>query len=193
MIEVRVLAPKPEALAVKKVLVQWYDVLSCQTQKARDAGKVRLYLDLEERDVPRDDREQAYKTQITKLEKELEAARAVAAQHKQHLDRLLTTSPSPTLFGPNRSRPGWSDTEWAVLLVGPGDWHSQPDLDTALRYAAEMNAMFYQIYDGHPNSPVMCALVLHWGYAWKRDGIPLGTCTCPGCVQNEAEAEAGDL
>lgn len=72
------------------------------------------------------------------------------------------------LFGPDRIRPGYAEMEWAVWVIGPDDILQQPDLETALAVAAEYNGAFADMYDGHPLTPVMHALVLHHGYAWQR-------------------------
>lgn len=77
--------------------------------------------------------------------------------------------PSQTpLFGPNRIRPGYEDTEWSVWITGMDDILNQPDLTTALMVAAEHNATFIHIHDGSPLTPNCWAVVLHHGYAWQR-------------------------
>ncbi|WP_042408173.1 hypothetical protein [Streptacidiphilus carbonis] len=72
------------------------------------------------------------------------------------------------LFGPNRIRPGYEDTEWSVWITGMDDILNQPDLTTALMVAAEHNAMALSIHDGSPLTPNTWAIVLHHGYAWQR-------------------------
>jgi hypothetical protein len=91
------------------------------------------------------------------------------------------------LFGPNPARPGWADTEWAVWISGSDDILDQPDVETALRAAAEYNAACCDQYDGDPLTPVMHAVVLHWGYAWTQQSEhahhrDCGLQTCNPCA-----------
>ncbi|MFM9635896.1 hypothetical protein [Streptomyces turgidiscabies] len=88
------------------------------------------------------------------------------------------------LFGSDRTRIGDSDTEWAVWVSGPDDIHNQPDLEHALITAAEFNATARETYDGSQFSPVIYAVVLHWGYAWARDveHTTGGNCGVDGCA-----------
>lgn len=77
-------------------------------------------------------------------------------------------TPRPQLWGPDAILIGYEDTEWSVWISGMDELLDQPDLDTALRVAAEMNAVGFAGYDGNPLTPVTYALVLHHGRAWKR-------------------------
>lgn len=73
------------------------------------------------------------------------------------------------LFGPDRIRPGYPDTEWSVWITGMDDVLDQPDLTTALMVAAEHNATAVSIRDTSSDlDPVTHAVVLHHGYAWQR-------------------------
>lgn len=71
--------------------------------------------------------------------------------------------------GNTRWRPGSAADEWAVWIAGMDDVLPMPDLTTALMEAAERNAVACDIYTGHEFEPVMHAVVLHHGYAWRRD------------------------
>lgn len=88
------------------------------------------------------------------------------------------------LFGPDRTRIGDADTEWAVWVSGPDDIHVQPDLEHALITAAEFNSTACETYDGNQFTPVIYAVVLHWGYAWARDveHTTGGNCGVDGCA-----------
>lgn len=85
------------------------------------------------------------------------------------------------LFGPARIRPGTADTEWAVWYSGSPTELAQPDQQTALACAAEANASFADTHDENPFVPPVWAVVLHWGYAWKRGTDTTAgpiSCTC---------------
>ncbi|MGP4114623.1 hypothetical protein ACTWP5_27405 [Streptomyces sp. 4N509B] len=105
-----------------------------------------------------------------------------------------TTRLRPRLFGPadERTRPGYPDIEWSVWITGMDDIHEldedgQPfDLLAALQFAAEYNAGAAADYDGHPYTPVIHAVVLHWGYAWSQKsehahGVDCGVQRCGPC------------
>ncbi|WP_405531591.1 hypothetical protein OG592_27300 [Streptomyces avidinii] len=92
------------------------------------------------------------------------------------------------LFGPDRKRVGYEDQEWAVWVFGPDDVHQKTTLAEALELAAELNAMFAELHlrDSGKYSPVMYAVVLHWGYAWNSAvehsfGLNCGHPDCPPC------------
>jgi len=74
------------------------------------------------------------------------------------------------LFGPDRQRVGYEDQEWAVWTLGMDDIHTKNSLAEALEFAAEHNAIFAELRlrDDSQYSPVMYAVVLHWGYAWNQ-------------------------
>lgn len=92
----------------------------------------------------------------------------------------METSTSKGLFGPNRIRPGYADTEWSVWVSGMDNVLDQPDRDTALAVAAEANATACDMYDGNPFTPVVHAVVLYYGHAWKRgDDTPAPTADGP--------------
>jgi hypothetical protein len=95
------------------------------------------------------------------------------------------------LFGPDRTRIGDEAQEWAVWVSGPDDIHTQHTLEAALITAAEFNATACETYDGNQFSPVIYAVVLHWGYAWARDveHTTGGTCGVNGCAWCDAAAE----
>lgn len=88
------------------------------------------------------------------------------------------------LFGPDRTRIGDEAQEWAVWVSGPDDIHTQHTLEAALITAAEFNATACETYDGNQFSPVIYAVVLHWGYAWARDveHTSGGNCGVAGCA-----------
>ncbi len=90
------------------------------------------------------------------------------------------------LFGPDRTRPGWPDQEWAVWISGMDDITQQPNVEAALAYAADHNASACADYDGNPYTPVTYAVVLHHGYAWSasvehRAGRDCGVKGCVHC------------
>ncbi|MET8704193.1 hypothetical protein ABZW10_35885 [Kitasatospora sp. NPDC004723] len=91
----------------------------------------------------------------------------------------MTTTPAPTpadrrgLFTTDpdqRLRPGSPDKAWELWLTDPNSLLPMPDLATALMAAAEHNAVSADLDDGSPFQPVSHALVLHHGYAWRREG-----------------------
>lgn len=82
------------------------------------------------------------------------------------------TTPRPQLWGPDAVLLGYESDEWSVWISGMDEILPQPDLDTALRVAAELNATAHAVYDGHPYTPVTHALVLYRGRAWQRN-MPL--------------------
>ncbi|MFC8454557.1 hypothetical protein [Kitasatospora sp. NPDC057223] len=69
-----------------------------------------------------------------------------------------------------RLRPGTPTAEWELWLTGPNNLVPMPDLATALVSAAEHNALTVDLDDGSPLQPVTYAIVLHRGYAWRREG-----------------------
>ncbi|MFJ9846987.1 hypothetical protein ACIRYZ_42465 [Kitasatospora sp. NPDC101155] len=77
---------------------------------------------------------------------------------------LFTADPA------DRLRPGTPDRPWELWLTGPDTLLEMPDLATALMAAAEHNAAAADLEDGSPLQPVTHALVLHHGYAWRREG-----------------------
>ena len=77
---------------------------------------------------------------------------------------LLTTDPD------QRLRPGTPSVGWELWLTGPNAVLTMPDLATALMAAAEHNALTVDLDDGSPLQPVSYAVVLHHGYAWRREG-----------------------
>lgn len=93
-----------------------------------------------------------------------------------------------TYFGPTRDRLGYPEPEWSVLITGMDDIHDQPDVTTALAFAAEHNAVAAAHRTHHANDPlepVTHAIVLRHGYAWtpstehragRECGMP--NCTC---------------
>ncbi|MBP0453999.1 hypothetical protein J5Y04_31320 [Kitasatospora sp. RG8] len=91
----------------------------------------------------------------------------------------MTTSPALTQAGrrglfttdpTDRLRPGNPDKAWELWLTGPNTLLEMPDLATALMATAEHNALAADLNDGSPLEPVTHALVLHHGYAWRREG-----------------------
>ncbi|MFF5703461.1 hypothetical protein ACFY7H_13270 [Streptomyces sp. NPDC012794] len=93
------------------------------------------------------------------------------------------------LFGPNRRRVGYEDQEWAVWILGLDDIHQKKALADALELAAELNATFadLRLRDSSEYSPVLYAVVLHWGYAWNQAvehsfGIDCGHPECGPCT-----------
>ena len=88
----------------------------------------------------------------------------------------MTSVPIPRrgLFATNpdqRLRPGTPTVDWEVWLTGPdAALLTMPDLATALMAAAEYNALIADIDDDHPLQPVSYAVVLHDGWAWRREG-----------------------
>lgn len=76
---------------------------------------------------------------------------------------LFTSAPD------DRLRPGTPDRPWELWLTGPNALLPMPDLATALMAAAEHNAVAADLDDGSPLQPVSHALVLHHGYAWRRE------------------------
>ncbi|MFF2630884.1 hypothetical protein ACFVUN_34615 [Kitasatospora griseola] len=77
---------------------------------------------------------------------------------------LFTTDPD------RRPRPGTPTREWELWLTGPDTLLEMPDQATALMAAAEHNALAADLDDGSPLQPANHALVLHRGYAWRREG-----------------------
>jgi len=77
---------------------------------------------------------------------------------------LFTATPG------QRLRPGTPNRPWELWLSGPDTLLEMPDLATALMAAAEHNALAADLDDGSPLQPVSHALVLHHGYAWRREG-----------------------
>ncbi|MFD5433755.1 hypothetical protein ACFWJ4_16590 [Kitasatospora sp. NPDC127067] len=77
---------------------------------------------------------------------------------------LFTADPA------DRLRPGSPDRPWELWLTGPDSLLPMPDLATALMAAAEHNAAAADLDDGSPLQPASHALVLHHGYAWRREG-----------------------
>ncbi|MFE2174412.1 hypothetical protein [Kitasatospora sp. NPDC059462] len=77
---------------------------------------------------------------------------------------LFTTDPA------DRLRPGSPDQAWELWLTGPDTLLPMPDLVTALMAATEHNALAADLDDGSPLQPATHALVLHHGYAWRREG-----------------------
>ncbi|MGW4807195.1 hypothetical protein [Kitasatospora sp. NPDC004272] len=70
-----------------------------------------------------------------------------------------------------RLRPGTATREWELWLTGPDSLLLEmPDLATALMAAAEHNVMVCDLDEDHPIQPVSHALVLNYGYAWRREG-----------------------
>lgn len=88
------------------------------------------------------------------------------------------------LFGPNRTLIGDENTNWAVWTSGMDDIHEQPNVEAALAYAADHNAVAASLYDGNPLNPVSYAVVLHCGYAWSSDVEHRAgrDCGVKGCV-----------
>jgi hypothetical protein len=93
------------------------------------------------------------------------------------------------LFGPDRQRVGYKDQEWAVWILGIDDIHSKDNLAEALELAAELNATFAELRlrDSSEYSPVLYAVVLHWGYAWNQAvehsfGVDCGHPECGSCT-----------
>ncbi|MER6364476.1 hypothetical protein [Kitasatospora sp. NPDC001527] len=77
---------------------------------------------------------------------------------------LFTTDPA------DRLRPGSPEQAWELWLTGPDTLLPMPDLVTALMAAAEHNAVAADLDDGSPLQPATHPLVLHHGYAWRREG-----------------------
>ncbi|MFF4344288.1 hypothetical protein ACFY00_30715 [Kitasatospora sp. NPDC001540] len=77
---------------------------------------------------------------------------------------LSTSNPA------QRLRPGTPTREWELWLTGPNTLLTMPDLATALLAAVEHNALTADLDDDSPLHPVSYALVLHYGYAWRREG-----------------------
>ncbi|WP_411102502.1 hypothetical protein [Streptomyces sp. cmx-4-9] len=93
------------------------------------------------------------------------------------------------LFGPNRQKVGYDDQEWSVWILGMDDLHDKSSLAEALEFAAEHNAIFAELRlrDDSQYSPVMYAVVLHWGYAWNQAvehsfGVDCGHPECGPCT-----------
>lgn len=108
------------------------------------------------------------------------------------------------LFGADgeRTRIGDAATEWAVWSSGIDEIHEydnqghELDLRNALELANSLNAISAELRvrnGGDPNSPVMHAVVLHWGYAWTAEtehshGLDCGVRTCGPCSFDRAAA-----
>ena len=91
-------------------------------------------------------------------------------------------------FGPNRTRIGWPDIEWAVWVSGMDEIHEQPSAETALMYAADYNAGTAELHanDHTGLMPIVHAVVLRNGYAWSsevehRAGRDCGIQQCIHC------------
>lgn len=102
-------------------------------------------------------------------------------------------------FGPNATRLGWPDTEWAVLCTGSDEISDQPSAEMALLYAADYNAVTAELAANDPDGlmPVSHAIVLHNGYAWSADvehragrDCGIGQCIHCGTDRNVAAAKA---
>jgi len=95
---------------------------------------------------------------------------------------------NPTrLFGQERTRVGYADNEWSVWILGMDDIHPQSSLNDAMQFAAEHNAAFAELRlrDGDHAIP-LCAVVLHYGYAWTQatehaHGVTCGIESCEDC------------
>jgi hypothetical protein len=101
------------------------------------------------------------------------------------------------LFGADRQRVGYEDQEWAVWILGMDDVHQKDTLNAALEFAAEHNAIFAELRlcDSSRFSPVMYAVVLHWGYAWNQAvehsfGLDCGHPDCGPCSADRALPKA---
>ncbi|MFH9355479.1 hypothetical protein [Kitasatospora sp. NPDC017646] len=77
---------------------------------------------------------------------------------------LFTADPA------DRLRPGSPDRPWELWLTGPDTLLEMPDLATALMSAAEHTAAAADLDDGSSLESVSHAVVLHHGYAWRREG-----------------------
>lgn len=104
---------------------------------------------------------------------------------------------STHLFGESRTRPGYEDQEWSVWVSGLDDIHDKDSLADAMELAAELNATFAELRlrDSSDFSPVMYAVVLHYGYAWTRAtehawGLDCGHPDCGPCAFNRTAPEA---
>ncbi|MDG9701722.1 hypothetical protein [Streptomyces sp. DH37] len=104
------------------------------------------------------------------------------------------------LFGPDRTRLGYEDQEWAVWISGMDDIHQKDSAETALADAADYNATFAQMAlrdDRSEYDPVLYAVVLHRGYAWSpsvehRNGRDCGLVRCVHCgTDRNIAAKAG--
>ncbi|MEV6580199.1 hypothetical protein AB0M92_18775 [Streptomyces sp. NPDC051582] len=101
------------------------------------------------------------------------------------------------LFGANRQRVGYEDQEWAVWVLGLDDVHHQQALTEALELAAALNSSFAELRlrDSSEFSPVLYAVVLHWGYAWNQAvehsfGVDCGHPDCGPCSADRALPKA---
>jgi hypothetical protein len=98
--------------------------------------------------------------------------------------------PATPLFGPNRTRLGYEEQEWAVWVSGMDELHNADTLAAALELANELNGTFAQLKHNADKlddpSYVLGAVVLRHGYAWTADtehrlGLKCGNPTCGPC------------
>jgi hypothetical protein len=99
-------------------------------------------------------------------------------------------NPETPLFGPNRTRLGYEEQEWAVWVSGMDELHDADTLAAALVLANELNGTFAQLRHNADTlddpSYVLGAVVLRHGYAWTADtehrlGLKCGNPTCGPC------------
>ncbi|MDR3079914.1 MAG: hypothetical protein LBV60_03130 [Streptomyces sp.] len=105
----------------------------------------------------------------------------------------MSTDNRTRLFGPDRSRVGYADTEWSVWILGTDDIHDQTSLADALEFAAGNNAMFadLRLNSSTEFDPVPYAVVLHHGYAWTQatehaHNVDCGIRACGPCSFDRA-------
>ncbi|MFF2821365.1 hypothetical protein ACFVT9_38330 [Kitasatospora cineracea] len=86
----------------------------------------------------------------------------------------ITPSVRRSLFATDpdqRLRPGTPTRAWELWLTGPDSTLLEmPDLATALMAAAEYTAMTIDRDENHPPQAAHHAVILHHGYAWRREG-----------------------
>ncbi|MEU1663640.1 hypothetical protein ABZ547_08490 [Streptomyces sparsogenes] len=102
------------------------------------------------------------------------------------------------LFGPDRQRVGYADQEWSVWVSGMDDIHNKDSLADALEQANELNAVFADLRtrDDSEFSPILYAVVLHYGYAWTQatehaHRVDCGHPDCGPCSFDRNEPQAG--
>ncbi|MFJ4738757.1 hypothetical protein [Streptomyces sp. NPDC088775] len=109
----------------------------------------------------------------------------------------MSTQSTTHLFGETPTRIGYEDQEWSVWEAGLDDIHDKDTLADALELANELNAIFAELRlrNSSENSPVMHAVVLHYGYAWTQAteharGLDCGHPDCGRCATDRAIPKA---